>query len=158
MPIVSLTLWTEDPQRSSYDLLQVAHALEAELKRVHGTREIYTIGGAEQVVKVLLDPQLLSAYGLSLNDLQLALNSGNVSREAGVMVRDNQEIQLTAGRFLSSAAEVAQLVVGLHQASRFICRTLPRSVSPRPMPASMYFTGRAWPQTPQHSRRCIIRR
>ncbi len=115
VPIVSLTLWTEDQQRSSYDLLQVAHALEAELKRVSGTREIYTIGGAEQVVKVLLDPQLLSAYGLSLNDLQLALNSSNVSSQAGVVVQDNQEIQLTAGRFLSSAGDVAQLVVGLHK-------------------------------------------
>ncbi|HEY9199960.1 MAG TPA: efflux RND transporter permease subunit [Gammaproteobacteria bacterium] len=115
VPIVSLTLWTEDQQRSSYDLLQVAHALEAELKRVPGTREIFTIGGAEQVVKVLLDPQLLAAYGLSLNDLQLALNSSNASSEAGVVVHDNLEIQLTAGRFLSSASDVAQLVVGLHK-------------------------------------------
>jgi len=114
VPIVSLTLWTDDQQRSSYDLLQVAHVLEAELKRVPGTREIYTIGGAEQVVKVLLDPQLLAAYGLSLNDLQLALNSSNASSEAGVVVHDNREIQLTAGRFLSSASDVAQLVVGLH--------------------------------------------
>jgi len=61
VPIVSLTLWTEDQQRSSYDLLQVAHALEAELKRVHGPREIYNIGGAGQGVKALLDPTMQAA-------------------------------------------------------------------------------------------------
>ena len=45
VPIMAATLWTEDPERGAHDLLKVAHALEAEIKRVPGTRDVYTIGG-----------------------------------------------------------------------------------------------------------------
>ena len=44
VPIVTVTLWSEDPAVGAYELGQVAHSLEAELKRVPGTRDIYTIG------------------------------------------------------------------------------------------------------------------
>ena len=44
VPIVSVTLWSEDPDTGAYELGQVAHAIESELKRVSGTRDIYTVG------------------------------------------------------------------------------------------------------------------
>jgi multidrug efflux pump subunit AcrB len=56
VPIVSLTLWTEDPQRGADDLARVAHTLETELKRVPGTRDLYTIGAPVRVVQVRFDP------------------------------------------------------------------------------------------------------
>jgi len=42
VPIVAITLWSTDERKGAYELQQVAHALEAELKRVPGTRKIYT--------------------------------------------------------------------------------------------------------------------
>ena len=115
VPIVTLTLWSDNQQRSGFDLLQVAHALEAELKRVPGTRDIFSIGGAEQVVRVKLDPQKLATYGLSLASLQTALTASNASTTAGLLVHNNQEIPVTAGSFLSTAGEVANLVVGMNK-------------------------------------------
>ena len=56
VPIVSLTLWSDDPSRGSYELGQVAHAIESELKRVPGTRDVYTIGDPDRVIQVTLDP------------------------------------------------------------------------------------------------------
>ena len=44
VPIVTLTLWTEDPQRGGYELGQVARSIETEIKRVPGTRNVYTVG------------------------------------------------------------------------------------------------------------------
>ncbi len=44
VPIVTATLWSHDVSMGGYELGQVAHAIEAELKRVPGTRDIYTIG------------------------------------------------------------------------------------------------------------------
>jgi len=114
VPIVSLTLWTKDPARGGFDLQQVAHAIEAELKRVAGTRDIYTIGGADQVVRVLLDPQRLAAYHIALDDLRAALSAANVAHEAGALVANNQEVLVRAGDLLSSAEDVASLVVGMH--------------------------------------------
>jgi multidrug efflux pump subunit AcrB len=42
VPIVTLTLWTKDEARGAHELQRVAHTLEAEIKRVPGTRDVYT--------------------------------------------------------------------------------------------------------------------
>ncbi len=42
VPVMAVTLWTDDPARGATDLAEVAHTLETELKRVPGTRDIYT--------------------------------------------------------------------------------------------------------------------
>ena len=113
VPIVTLTLWTKDPARGGYDLQKVAHTIEVELKRVGGTRDIYTVGGADQAVRVLLDPQRLAAHHIALDELRRALAAANVSREAGALVGDNQEVLVRAGTLLASAQDVAGLVVGM---------------------------------------------
>lgn len=114
VPIVSLTLWTQDPDQGRYELTQVAHAIESELKRVPGTRDIYTKGVANDVVKVTLDASILAAYKLSVDDLVTALQASNISEKSGNMVRDNQQIEVQSGQFLSSVSEVKNLVVGVH--------------------------------------------
>ncbi len=113
VPIIAATLWTEDPQRGGNELLSVAHTLEAELKRVPGTRDVYTIGGAQSIVHVELDPQRVAGYGLTLDDLRLALTTGNSVRHAGTLVSSGVEIPVQAGVFLSSQEEVSELVVGV---------------------------------------------
>ncbi len=112
VPIVSATLWSRDPQMGAYELGRVAHAIESELKRVPGTRDIYTIGAPERVVKVTIDPQALAGSGIDLSDLRLALQAGNASRDNIKVTADNREILVQAGVFLSSPGEIADLVVG----------------------------------------------
>src|SRR5581483_5580013 len=73
VPIVTLTLWTDDPQRGAFELERVAHAAEIEIKRVPGTRDVYTIGGPGHVVRVLLDPERLAAYDITAQDVAGAL-------------------------------------------------------------------------------------
>ncbi|MDH5485533.1 MAG: efflux RND transporter permease subunit, partial [Gammaproteobacteria bacterium] len=113
VPIVSLTLWTKDPQRSGLDLLQLAHSVEVELKRVPGTRDIFTVGGPAQLVQVRLDPQKLALYGLSLDQLQQSLSLANVSVDAGSLVNNGENIAVTAGSFLSSVDDVNQLIIAV---------------------------------------------
>jgi multidrug efflux pump subunit AcrB len=114
VPIVTLTLWSQDEAVGGFELQKVAHAIEAELKRVPGTRDIYTIGGADRVVHVLPDAARLAGFGIALSDLRQALQAGNQSRHAGALVADNAEIPLQAGQFLTSPDEVAQLVVAVY--------------------------------------------
>ncbi|OQX14484.1 MAG: multidrug transporter AcrB [Thiothrix lacustris] len=113
VPIVALTLWTEDEKRGAYELNQVAHAIESELKRVPGSRDIYTIGGPQQVVHVLLDAEKLGGHGISLADLRNALQASNSARDAVSLVNNNEEIQVQAGTFLMDADEVGELMVGV---------------------------------------------
>lgn len=113
VPIVSLTLWSEDESIGAFELSKVAHTIEVELKRVRGTRDIYTLGSPDQVVHVLLDVQKLAAYNIAIGELSRALQQANISHEAGVMIRDNREILVRAGDFLSSAEEIRSLVIGV---------------------------------------------
>jgi multidrug efflux pump subunit AcrB len=113
VPIVSATLWTDDPDRATQDLLKVAHALEAEIKRVPGTRDVYTIGGSREIVHVELDPQRVAGFGMTLDDLRMALTASNTVSHAGALVYDNSEVPVQAGTFLSNREDVARLVVGM---------------------------------------------
>src|SRR5690242_1144723 len=70
VPIVTLTLWTTDPHRGAYELEQVAHAAEVELKRVAGTRDVYTIGGPRHVVRLIVEPERMNAYRISAQDIR----------------------------------------------------------------------------------------
>jgi multidrug efflux pump subunit AcrB len=113
VPTVTLTLWTNDEARGAHELQRVAHALEAEIKRVPGTRDVYTIGGPDAVVHVQLDEQRLAAYGLSLDALRQALQASNVVAHAGSIVSANSDVPVTAGTFLTDRDDVAELVIGV---------------------------------------------
>jgi len=113
VPVMALTLWSDDPARGPTQLAEVAHTLETELKRVPGTRDVYTIGAPERAVVVDLDAAKLAAYGMAVGDLANALRAANVVTQAGDRVTGGRDVPVTAGRFLADAADVAQLVIGL---------------------------------------------
>ena len=115
VPIVTLTLWTEDQNRGAHELAEVAHAIEAQLKRVPGTRDIYTKGAPDKVLHVKLDPQRLAGYGISLDELRRSLVAANTSYDAGELVGDNLEIPVQAGNFMTRPEEVEMLVVGVNK-------------------------------------------
>lgn len=114
IPIVTATLWSKDAETNGHELVKVAHTLEAELKRIKGTRQIRTIGGPDQVVNVLIDPQKLSGHGLALDDLRRALQAANSSTEQGSIIKDGLNIPVRAGTFLVRPDEVRDLIVGLN--------------------------------------------
>ena len=113
VPIMALTLSSQNASVSQQDLTQLAHTLEVELKRVPGTRDIYTIGEHNQVVNVRLDPVRLNAYGITLENVRNTLLASNLSASPSNIVQNNQLIQLQAGDFLGDIQQVQQLVVGL---------------------------------------------
>ncbi|MCA1791720.1 MAG: efflux RND transporter permease subunit, partial [Thioalkalivibrio sp.] len=113
VPIVTVTLWTEDATRGGHDLAAVAHAIESELKRVPGTRDIYTVGGPDHVVHVRFRSAALAGHNLSVEDLRNALQASNFSRDAGVLYQDNAEVLVQAGDFITRSQDFAALVVGI---------------------------------------------
>ncbi len=115
VPIVTATLWSADDSLGAYELGRIGHALEVELKKVPGTRDIFTVGAPEQAVHVLLDAQKMAGYGIAVEDLRRALISSNVSMDAGSIVQDNLSIPVKAGAFLTDANQIAELVVGLKE-------------------------------------------
>ncbi|MFN2310182.1 MAG: efflux RND transporter permease subunit, partial [Gammaproteobacteria bacterium] len=74
---------------------------------------IYTLGGPDRVVQVLLDAPRMAGAGVTLDALRAALIGHNQVREAGALVADNQEILVRAGDFLSRPEELGGLVVAV---------------------------------------------
>ncbi|HEX4870523.1 MAG TPA: efflux RND transporter permease subunit, partial [Moraxellaceae bacterium] len=115
VPVFAVTLTDQDPAAGAELPLKVARVLETELKRVPGTRDVYTIGGPERIVQVALNPQRLATFGLSPEDLRDALQATNQSANAGAVVTSNAAIQVQAGVFLTRPEEVGALVIGMFQ-------------------------------------------
>ncbi|WP_397573639.1 efflux RND transporter permease subunit [Silanimonas sp.] len=116
VPVMGVTLWTDDPQRGATELGAVARALETELKREPGTRDITTIGAPERAVVVELDATRLAAHGMTVGELQQALAAANVVLQAGERVdAGGTQVPVTVGTFLADANGVADLVLGLRE-------------------------------------------
>jgi multidrug efflux pump subunit AcrB len=113
VPVMALTLWTDDAQRGPRELAEVAHTLETELKRIPGTRDVFTIGAPERAVMVELDATRLASHGLAVEDLIGALQAANFVRQAGERVGADGVVKVTSGSFLAGREDVAALVLGL---------------------------------------------
>ncbi len=113
VPIIAATLWSKNPEVGADELSQAAHGLETELKRIKGTRDIYTIGSPKRVIHVVLDPQALSGYNIDINSLSQALRSANSAHSDLTVTSQNREILIQAGTFLTTRDEIAELVVGV---------------------------------------------
>ena len=111
VPILTLTLFGN--QAGAFDLERVAHSLEAELKRVPGTREVTTLGGPGRGVRVEIDPARLASTGLTVADLRTTLLSANLGLPVGDLIAGNRAVALESGPFLRDAREVGELVVGV---------------------------------------------
>ncbi|MCC7548834.1 MAG: efflux RND transporter permease subunit [Burkholderiales bacterium] len=141
VPIVTLTLWTDDASRGAFDLERVGHAMESELKRVPGTRDVSTIGGPGHVVRVLVEPERMTAYRVTMQDIRDALQVSNASQPSGAVVRDNREILVETGQYVSGARDVADLVVGVQEGRPIYLRDVARVVDGPDQPSRYVWTG-----------------
>jgi multidrug efflux pump subunit AcrB len=141
VPIMALTLWSDDAAQGPIALAEVAHTLEAELKRIAGTRDVYTIGAPDRAVVVELDASRLAAYGLAIDDLSNALKAANVVVEAGDRIAGDADRRVTAGTFLADADEISHLVIGLKDGEPVFVSDVARVVRGADLPARYVWHG-----------------
>jgi multidrug efflux pump subunit AcrB len=137
VPIVSLTLHGKNADVSAFDLERVAHSIEADIKRVPGTRDVVTLGGPRRAVLVQIDPQRMNGSGVTVHDLRMALQSANLGLPVGDLLGGNQSVAIEAGPHLSQASEVADLVVQVVQGKPVFLKDV-ADVQDGPMPAARY--------------------
>ncbi|PSF13343.1 multidrug transporter AcrB [Marinobacter fuscus] len=141
VPVMSLTLFDPDNSRSGEELTRLAHMLEVALKRVPGTRDIYTIGGVPDRVDIVFDPALLAGFGLGTADIASALASANTAGQEARITRNNLSIPVQAGTLLQSEEEVRNLVVGMHDGAAVFMRDVARVRRGGTVPDQSVMTG-----------------
>ncbi len=139
VPIVTLTLFSKADDASAYNLERVAHSMEADLKRVKGTQDVQTLGGPDRAVLVQIEPERMAGFGVTVSDLRMALQSANSGLPVGELIAGNKSVSIEAGPFLSQAADVADLVVGV-QGGRAVFLKDVAKVEEGPLPATRYVT------------------
>jgi len=137
VPILTVTLYAKNPAQGAYELERVAHALEAEIKHVAGTREVVTVGGPGRAINIDIDPNRLNAAGVTISDMRRVLQSANAGSPLGETINANRSISVEAGRHLSDANDVAQLVVGVHEGRPVFLEDV-ATVHDGPPPAEKY--------------------
>lgn len=113
VPILSLTLHGKDTNLSAFELERIAQNIELDLKRVKGTREVTTIGGPSRAIQIDIDPARMQTAGITVPELRMALQAAHLGAPVGELLVDQQAIAIESGPFLSSAKDVASLVVGV---------------------------------------------
>ncbi len=111
VPVMTLTLYDSAGRQSGEDLTRLAHTLEAELKRIPGTRDIETIGGIPDRVDVRVEPAQLAGYDLTITDIRAAINTANASAREARVTRGGLSVPLRVGTLLSDVAALEGLVV-----------------------------------------------
>ena len=137
VPIVTLTLYSKNAATGAYDLERVAHSIEADLKRVGGTREVTTIGGPGRAVLVEIDPGRMASTGVTVSDLRASLQSANLGLPVGELLSGNRAVAVESGPFLKDARDVAELVVGVRDGKPVFLQDV-ATVRDGPLPATHY--------------------
>jgi multidrug efflux pump subunit AcrB len=137
VPIVTLTLFSKTLTTGPFDLERVAHSIEADLKRVPGTREVTTLGGPGRAVMVEIDPARMASVDVTVPDLRQALLSANLGLPVGDLITGNRSVAIEAGPFLQQASDVADLVVGVRGARPVFLRDV-ATVRDGPLPPTRY--------------------
>ncbi len=146
VPIVTVTFWSDNPEKGQFELEQVSHALEAEIKRVPNTRIVETIGGPDHVVHVLLSPEKMAAYNLDFDTVEKALQITNVVTHSGNRIDNNKNIPVQTGLLLATASDVRNLVISTHDGHAVYLQDIAEVVDDADTPESyVWFTGgKAW--------------
>ena len=113
LPISAVTLWSKDKNVSAQQLTEVAHGLESELKRIDGTRDIFTIGGHLLTVNIRIDASKMNSFGVSYDAINQILATNNVSSATVSVTQNNRQIKVQTGQFLKNVSEIKQLIVSV---------------------------------------------
>ncbi len=112
VPILAVTLWSRT--YGHYELRQVAAELENAIKQVPDVSEVTLTGGERKQIRVLLEPEALTARRLTALAVASALQGANRRMASGTVSLSNEELQIETGHWLQDEEDVGQVVVGVH--------------------------------------------
>ena len=102
----------------TYDLAQLRSLqdwfLKYELQTVPGVAEVATIGGMVRQYQVVVDPDKLRAFGVTLADLKRAIQNGNQETGGSVIEMGEAEYMVRATGYLEGIDDLAVIPLGVN--------------------------------------------
>jgi len=88
--------------------------LKYELQTVPGVSEVATVGGMVKQYQVVVDPERLRAYGLTLNHIKMALKKGNQESGASVVEMGEAEYMVRTTGYIQKIDDIKKIPLGLN--------------------------------------------
>ena len=114
VPIFVLTL-SPKPDKAAHwtpnGLFQVAEELQHDLAKVDDIGSSFIVGGAPNQIRVEPDPERLSVYGITLNQLVDKLSNANRSFQVGTFRDSGRAVPVLAGQTLQGVPDIGLLVL-----------------------------------------------
>jgi len=111
--IVSLTLSPEPGSGSTTanDLTRIARELQVEVSKIGDVSLSYLVGEAPEAIRIAPDPERLSLFGVTLQQLADKIEAANMAFSVGQVRDGGEQIALVAGQTLHAPAEIANLLL-----------------------------------------------
>jgi Cu(I)/Ag(I) efflux system membrane protein CusA/SilA len=88
--------------------------LKYELQTVPGVAEVATIGGMVKQYQVVVDPDKLRAFGMTLEQVKRAIQAGNQEAGGSVIEMGEAEYMVRASGYLQSLGDLADIPLGVN--------------------------------------------
>lgn len=109
-PIMALAL--SSPNLSPSALYDAASTILAQkLSQINGVGQVGIDGASLPAVRIQLNPNALTSYGIALDEVRNAINSANIQRPLGILEEDDQRWQVRTSESLRTAEDYQNLVV-----------------------------------------------
>src|SRR5262249_54818886 len=109
MPILTIAVSGRRDVREVTDIAK--HQIQEQLQTLAGVGSVFMSGGRTRAIQVIVNPDSLASYGLSIEDVRVALVTQNLETPGGIVQQGERELVLrTLGR-VQNAAQFNELIV-----------------------------------------------
>ena len=109
-PILFLSLVSTNQNRLQLSDYANRYLVER-LSTVPGVAEVRLVGGQNYAMRVWLDPNAMASRGITVDDVQTALNSQNLELPAGALEAPTKDFTIRVARSYSTAEEFARMPI-----------------------------------------------
>jgi len=109
-PVLLLTMRSDVAKLSDLDAF-AQQIVSPTLSTLDGVAQVQIFGSQKYAVRVQIDPALLAARGIGVDDLQAALTSANANTPVGALQNDAQLLTIQATTQLLDASHFADLII-----------------------------------------------
>lgn len=111
--IVALTLTPKNgvDAMTANDLTRIARELQVEVSKIQDVGLTYLVGDSPEAIRIAPDPERLSLFGVTLQQLAGKVESANKAFSTGFVRDQGEQISLVAGKTLKAPAEIGNLLL-----------------------------------------------
>lgn len=111
VPVTTLTL--KGTEQDTHSLRRIGEEMVERLAEVPQVSRAEIIGGEPRAIRLHIDPERMRGYGLSVLQIQRAIQGANVSLQAGELTLGDQVSQVTTAAAIARPEQLNELVVGV---------------------------------------------